>query len=174
MRSCFADSVCGLEGGDISGLTISAFGFKSNNGQLANNTTTYGLTENGTWAVEFSDGSIVKGIAVCNNNIPTVWDTAMDSEDALNMVWGNCSSDALKPGTTFGGNSTGSSCWCKITSFTPNGDSACNVTTALWVNLGDLGSDTMCLGDNTSACAGGCALDFDESTIRHAMFGVSQ
>ena len=184
MRSCFADSVCGLTGSQVSALTYNgsdatAYGYYSHNGQYTANTGIYGLTA-GNWAIRDTNGGIIKGVASCNNTFPTeIFNTVMTAmqnntmteEQIIAATWGSCNSDAIQPGDTFTPTAQGQYCWCKITSFTPSGDSACNVTTSLWIYYNDY--------ENVSNCASDCANDcrdasFDSSDFRRAMFGVKQ
>ncbi len=179
VRQCsFADSVCGLTGSEVTSLTGESYGAKTNNGQ-ASNASQYGLTENGTWAVEFSGGGVLKGIASCNNTTPNTFNTILDGlinetmteEQAYNALWGTCNNDAFKPSGAFDTSSTGSNCWCKMTSWTPSVGSACNVASSSWVFYSSPGSDSDC----ASGCAFYCAyLAHGNNLFRRALFGVSQ
>ena len=182
--SCFASQVCGLTGSAVNGLTYNdedstAYGYNSNNGQYSENASIYGLTSTGTWAVKDTGGGIVKGIASCNSTMPTIMDTimtAMDNgtmseEQAIAAVYGSCASDAIKPGNTFSSSSSGQYCWCKMSSYTPSGGSACNVASPSWVFVGG--------GESASDCAYYCASDCASLVMGgpdflRAVFGVSQ
>ena len=178
VRQCsFASSVCGLTGSEVTSLTGESYGAKTNNGQ-ASNASQYGLTENGTWAVEFSGGGVLKGIASCNNTTPNTFNTILDGlinetmteEQAYNALWGTCNNDTFKPSGAFDTSSTGSNCWCKMTSWTPSVGSACNVASS-WVFYSSPGSDSDC----ASGCAFYCAyLAHGNNLFRRALFGVSQ
>ena len=100
---------------------------------------------NGEWRIIFSYGT-VKGMAKCSDT----------------------SGDYMTAGTP--SNTNGQYCWCAATSYTPNGESACNVVSPLWVLDDDLESASTCAYD----CAYYCALDLVESVnFRHVMFGVA-
>ena len=160
----FANQVCGLTGSGVNGLTYNlngstAYGYNSNNGQNSTNASIYGLTSTGTWAVKDTSGGIVKGIASCNGT------NSLGEYDS-------CESDAIKPGNTFSSSSGGQYCWCKISSYTPSGGSACNVASPSWVFYDDNGSASLCASNCASSCAiGGVVYDLD---FRRALFGVSQ
>ena len=183
--SCFAASVCSLTGSQVNGLTGSDYGYNSHDGQDAENTSTYGLTSTGSWAVEFTNGGVARGIASCNNTDSNTFDTVMTAMQngtmtegqVVNAVYGSCSSDAIKPGNTFSNTSNLNNgdqyCWCKMTSYTPNNGSACNVASPSWVFVIGFhyGSASECADGCASGCAYGIAsLDF----FRRAVFGVSQ
>lgn len=178
----FASQVCSLTGSAVNGLTYNtndstAHGWYSHNGRSKRNESTYGLTAGG-WAVKDTNGGIVKGIASCNNTMPTIYNTVnagmsngtMTSEQAMNTLWGSCESDAIKPGNTFSSSSTGQYCWCKMESYTPSGGSACNIASPSWVFIG---------ADSVSGCAFLCVNDcasyvMNRAGFRRAVFGVAQ
>ena len=178
---CFANQVCSLTGSAVNALTYdgndsTAYGYYSHDGQYKKNESTYGLTAGG-WAVKDTSGGIIKGIASCNSTKPNLWDTVMEEMNngtmtegqAMNTLWGSCESDAINPGNTF--SSSGQYCWCKISSYTPSGGSACNVASPSWVFRGDFGSASFC----ALGCANGCANGvMDNPDFRRAVFGVSQ
>ncbi len=184
VKSCFASQVCSLTGSGVNGLTYNmddstAYGYNSNDGQNSENASIYGLTSTGTWAVKDTSGGIIKGIASCNSTMPTIMETIMTAmgngtmtqEQALAAVYGSCASDAIKPGNnTFSSSSSGQYCWCKMSSYTPSGGSACNVASPSWVfSLGESASN--CAGSCAGICAGGVLYYPD---FRRAVFGVSQ
>ena len=162
-NDCFASQVCSLTGSGVNGLTYNmddstAYGYNSNNGQYSENTSIYGLTSTGTWAVKDTSGGIVKGIASCNS-------TNGGGE------YDSCESDAIKPGNTFSSSSGGRYCWCKISSYTPSGGNVCNVASPSWVFISDNGSASDC----ADYCADDCtAFVMDYADVRRAVFGVSQ
>ena len=173
----FASSVCGLTGNDLNNLPYVDHGYKSIDGERTYNANTYNLTENGTWAVELSNGGIMRGVGICNNTSPTVRDTIMEGlingtmtgEQAQAAVYGSCESDAIQSNIN---NTPGGYCWCKMTSYTPSGESACNLVTSSWVSI--LNTD-----EGAESCAHGCTeacASFNSSSIefRRALFGVSQ
>ena len=179
----FASSVCGLNGSAVNGLTYSNSGYNSHDGQEAENASTYGLTTPGTWAVEFSNGGVIKGTASCNSTNSNTYDTivsamisgTMTEEQVINALWGTCNNDTFKPSNTFDATASGQDsdqyCWCKMESYTPSGESACNIASPSWVLLIDLESASNCANDCADACADGVR-DFDD--FRRAVFGVSQ
>ena len=162
VKSCFASQVCSLTGSAVNGLTYdyddsTTYGFYGHNGQNKQNADIYGLTVGG-WVVKDTSGGIIKGIASCNSTNGA-------------GVYDSCASDAIKPGNTFSSSSSGQYCWCKISSYTPSGGSACNVASPSWVFYYDLESASDC----AASCAFYCATyvmflpDF-----RLAVVGVSQ
>ncbi|MFQ6778349.1 MAG: InlB B-repeat-containing protein, partial [Alphaproteobacteria bacterium] len=118
------------------------------------NTDTYNITEDQSWATEFSYG-VVRGIASCNTTPGTdVWS-------------GNVT---IKPGDTFNQESTGQYCWCKITGYTPTGGTLQDLSaSSSWVIYGvDGGEADGCAGD----CANLCARDLQRNdTFRPALLG---
>ena len=184
----FASSVCGLTGSQVNALTYndsddSIYGFYSHDGQYTQNTSTYGLTSTGTWAVKDTNNGVIRGIASCNSTMPTIMDTVMAAmenetmteEQALNAIWGSCSSDAIKPSNTFSNTSNLNNgdqyCWCKMESYTPNNGSACNVASPSWVFCTDADSVPDCESACTSYCAMMISLYGD--VFRRAVFGVA-
>ena len=179
-RSCFASSVCGLTGSDVNGLVASGYGFKCDStgqyGALAQNASTYGLTADNTWAVEFTDG-IARGIAGCSSIRPSNYDTilaamndeTMDEEQLMNVWWGNCNADTFISASTFSNSSPGQYCWCKMTSYTQSSGGVCNINNSSWVFYFDTDSLDGC----KYGCAGECAELLSEFSIfRRALFGV--
>ena len=160
-NDCFESSVCGLNGNTVNGLTYdrdnSIYGYNSHDGQHTHNTSTYGLTSTGTWAVRDTNGGIIKGTASCN-------DTAVSDPE-----YSYCNNDTFKPGNTFNTSSSGRYCWCKMSSYTPSGGSACNVASPSWVVHYDGESASSC----ASRCAGYCTRNvMADSGFRRAVFGV--
>ena len=183
----FANQVCSLNGSAVNALTYddndsTTFGCYSHDGQNNLNESTYGLTAGG-WAVKDTNGGIIKGVASCNSTKPNLWDTVMEGmsngtmteEQAMNTLWGTCNTDTFKPGNTFTATASGQGsdqyCWCKMTSYTPNNGSACNIASPSWVFLNDGGSASNC----AHYCADDCAHDVVISAFfRRAVFGVGQ
>ena len=157
----FASSVCGLSSSQISGLEISDIGIMSHDGTQQYNANPYGLTT-GTWALEFTNGGVARGIASCNNIKSNIWDTALaalvednDVETFGTLLWGTCNTDTFKPGDTFDNSVDGQYCWCKMTSYTPNNSDACNISSSAWIFLGDYDDPSEC----AYQCAGDCLVD---------------
>ena len=183
----FANQVCSLTGSGVNGLTYNmddsnAYGYYSHNGQDKKNESTYGLTAGG-WTVKDTSGGIIKGIASCNSTKPNLWDTVMEGmsngtmtgEQVINALWGTCNNDTFKPSNTFDATASGQDsdqyCWCKMESYTPSGESACNIASPSWVFGNDLESASSCALDCASVCA-----DYVVYTpgFRRAVFGVGQ
>ena len=182
----FASSVCSLNGSAVNALTYddnddTAYGYYSHDGQNKENESTYGLTAGG-WAVKDTSGGIIKGIASCNSTKPNLWDTVMEGmsnetmteEQAMNALWGTCNTDTFKPGNTFTATASGQGsdqyCWCKISSYTPNNGSVCNVASPSWVFIGDVESASNCADDCAVFCAGHVVTS---PGFRRAVFGVA-
>ena len=178
----FASSVCSLNGSAVNALTYddsdsTRYGYYSHDGQNKENESTYGLTTGG-WAVKDTSGGIIKGIASCNSTMSTIMETtmtAMDNgtmteEQAINTVWGTCNTDTVRPSNTFSSSSSGQYCWCKISSYTPSGGSACNVASPSWVVGNAFGGTAPCAYN----CARHCAAHvLSHAVVRRAVFGVS-
>lgn len=105
--------------------------------------TQYGLNQHGTWAVEFSEGTI-RGRAICSSTDGTFAQTG--SPDETN-------------GTTY------SYCWCAGTSF----NNSCQVETLSWVYHGPIPRST-CVDMCASQCASNV---MNNSSFRQAIFGVA-
>ena len=169
--SCsFASQVCSLNGSAVNGLTFSGYGYKNDSSVAYSvqeyNAGKYGLTTDNSWAAEFTNGAVLKGIASCNSTKPN--EIPME-------YYISCNSDAISPGNTFNSTSTGEYCWCKMTSYTPNNGSACNVADSSWVYYSALIPEANC----GHTCAYNCTLMWDSSqeyrlNFRRAVFGVSQ
>ena len=80
---------------------------------------TYGVTNPGEWAVNFSYG-LVNGDALCSSTEGTDQNTG-------NPVATN-----------------GQHCWCRITSFTPSGGAQCSFSASSWVHVGKHDSYDSC------------------------------
>ena len=182
--SCsFASQVCSLTGSAVNALTYddnddTAYGYYSHDGQYKENESTYGLTAGG-WAVKDTNGGVIKGIASCNSTNSNLWDTVMDGvmteEQAMNTLWGTCNTDTFRPSNTFNATASGQGndqyCWCKMESYTPFGESACNVASPSWVLYWVSEDASEC----AEACVFYCATIVRYSAVfRRAVFGVSQ
>ena len=142
-----ASTLNSLEGNDSGYITDS----RGEYGADSDNADTYGLTADNTWATEFTDGTIIKGIASCNNT---------EGED----------SGVPMQNAQFTTTDTGQYCWCKATSYNPSVGEACDVSVAsLWVFSGAYRSSDDCAYD----CAVSCA-DVVQAyaAFRAGMFGV--
>ena len=203
----FASSVCGLTGSQVTALTFSDatgdpnLGWKGDSshqylpsmgGTYDHNGSKYGLTEDYTWAVEFTNGGVARGIASCNdtrsNSLDSIMEAIMDgtiSDEDFEQaymgalaLYGNCSSDVFKSSGTFNQGSTGGQkCWCKMTSYTPSGGSACNIASSSWVYIADADMYTWhegCEGDCVYYCAYMFSSNDSASVYRAAIWGVAQ
>ena len=156
-----SSSVCGLNIDAIDNLEVAQTGAHSNDGVYTYNSSNYGLTSPGTWAVEFTNGDVVRGIASCNTTVSNtlytlgaaVTNETMTMDQAYNALWRTCDTDALQPSNTFSASDTGTQCWCKMTSYTPNSGSACDISSPAWVYLLDTSNN------GSSFCAEYC-VDF--------------
>ena len=170
----FASSVCGLSRSVINSLEEVDAGYKSYDGTFDSKTTEYGLTSVGEWAATLSNGGMIRGISSCNNTTPNVWEEALHGmisiswEEATELLWGSCNGDGIKPNNTpFSSSVTGPNCWCKITSYTPSGGTACNVSTAAWVFMPwDISEESDC----ASLCAPNCTVLSSDPHIPEALF----
>ncbi len=193
VRSCFNNFSCGLDRNFANTTPVSEdYGFISNDGTYRGITddghyTTvsnpYGLTENGTWVVRFNSGT-VKGESMCNNVRSNTWEDTIagamngtisitTEEELIQLVYGSCSSDAIKPNDAFTNASSGQYCWCKMTSWTPTGGDTCSVSSGAWVVVYMEGGY-----DNAADCRGHCAadcadiVDEGQGLFRIAVFGA--
>ena len=178
----FASSVCGLNGSDLDGLTSQGYGYARLNANAGDNESTYGLTTgSGQWAVSFTNGGIVRGIASCSSTGSTAFDTVigafangtMTMEQVIAAVYGSCASDAIKPGNTFSSSSSGQYCWCKVDSYTPSGGQQCNIQTSFsWIFTVERSDASNC----ATQCAQDCAVSVvqDLLNFRRILFGVDR
>ena len=175
VQPCLNDYACGLSSSltATDGGTIGYYNY--NQSEYSNqNVSTYSLSS-GEWATSFSHGT-VKGLAACSNTGANVYDNSvyksLPSEGAQeDAVWAACDSDAFKPSNTFSSsNSSGSHCWCKVTSYTATGGSACSAGSQ-WVLAQTWESGA---AHCPSQCAKVCAEAVrDRSVFRTALFGTT-
>jgi len=115
--------------------------YRTNSGNSMN-ASTYGVTQNGTWVVDYGNGKRIRGKSQCSMR---AGDTHTWDNDTYNTISSNFTptlSDA-----------SGEYCYCQLDGYTTNGDNWGNMTalSAPWVfstDLSDYGS---------SVCANGCA-----------------
>jgi len=191
-NACFVGPVCGLTSSLVA-TDGTAYGFRNDStgeyGANSSNDTTYGLTSDQTWAVEFSHG-IVRGTASCNNNPGgdlSVLDAQYEQieaqleagtiteEEAEAQVMALDSQIFTLPGMcqptgTFSSSSTGQYCWCHAESYTPTGGSSCNVSSLAWVFYTGYESADDCANSCAFNCASNVRID---SPFRAAVFGVA-
>ena len=108
-------------------------------GRTVVNSATYGLTENGTFAVEYNDKGIIKGRARCSYQRGTNNNSNPDDITKLDQL----------PDTT------GTYCWCLVDEYTPIGGSPMSLS-GPWVFLNDLGTEDDCEGPYSLNCAWQC------------------
>ena len=66
-------------------------------------------------------------------NLALAVDTGrMTESQAYDALWGT-NGYGIYPSSSFNTSSSGSDCWCRVTSYTPNGGSACSTTNSAWV-----------------------------------------
>jgi len=139
-----------------------AYGYLSNTGEDSYNTSTYGITHNGEFVVDYGNKGKVHGYARCS------------SRSATNSWVGSNGDYVLQSdGTTATlPDSTGQYCYCQLDGYTANGSQTTIALSAPWVFRADLDGAMDCAYD----CAFGCAtsLSFDSSnlTFRAAVFGA--
>jgi len=129
------------------------------------------FTAPGQWAAILSYGTI-RGIASCNDTVPSGYVSIMSAEAALEEQFyngslseeeamsqyqaleeslfeymGSC--DVVRPSNTFSSSSSGRYCWCKITDYTPTGGNQYTFQSSSWVFIYDMFTE--------SGCAEGCA-----------------
>ena len=110
--------------------------------------TSYGLTESGTFAVEYDGKGILKGRARCSYQSGTS---------------SNSDPDAITKVTTLS-DSTGTYCWCLVDEYTPVGGSPMSLT-GPWVYRNDMGTEDDCEGPYAMACAWQCRGGFLNATV---------
>jgi len=121
---------------------------------IQENTTKFGLTQEQTWAIYFSYGT-VKGDASCNN------------------VGGDRFS--TRPANTFNRSDSGQYCWCRMTSFTPENGTQCNPADSSWVLMWDLHQADNCSWYCSQDCAMMGAMEvLSGSGYRPVLYGLSQ
>ena len=120
-----------------------AYGSKSPDGSQNYNIVPYDITESGQWGVSWANGDKVMGQGFCSS-------TTGESQGQVGT-----------PDT----NSTGQSCWCKLTNYTANGSNSCDLQSSSWIfAYTGPGCDT--------ACASDCAYYVkSHSNFRTAIFG---
>ena len=105
--------------GNVGGL---GYGYISNDGSSKDNDSTYGLTQNGTFVVDYGDGKKISGKAQCSSQSGTNND----------WTWTNPTISSTLP------DSSGQYCYCQLDGYTTNGDNWGNMTalSAPWVFFG--------------------------------------
>ena len=135
---------------------------------LSDNASTYGVTQNMTWVVDYGNGKRIRGKAQCSSR-------------GVSSPWTNSSS------YTFGSDhfastlpdARGEYCYCQLDGYTTNGDNWGNMTalSAPWVfyyDLSDFGASA-CADACAQLCANGLWSDYaDNLAFRAAMFNSVQ
>ncbi len=127
--------------GTVAGGTSNSnkYGYISNNGNLRANASTYELTENGTFALEYANNKgMIKGRAQCSRQVP-----ANKWYNDANRTFSNDHFVSTLP------DSTGPYCWCTLDEYTPV-DGAPMSLSGPWVFANDYGSASNC----ADYCAG--------------------
>ena len=107
------------------------------------------ITKNGDWCVPF-DEYVVNGTSTCVSDYNNEVRAQKATNQGLSAV-----------------QSSGKYCYCKMTSWTPNGGTQQSAASS-WVFTFDFSSDASC----ADSCASGCAIDVkDDSVSRRAVFG---
>ncbi len=186
LQNCWNNYTCGMNSGMVgtaptwdaqhvrwkplngnSGLTMQRVFGTENSSDL----------NNGELAISFDHGT-VKAVVSCNATVPDAWSVVaqgisqgtMSDAEAIGVLTA-CSyeNDVTRPTNTFTSGATGSTCWVKMTSYTPTGGSQCNMSSAKWALVSN--------GyDSTESCAKECApfaakLISNYSSYRRALFG---
>lgn len=110
---------------------------------------TSGMTA-GTFRLQYKDGTKIFGRASCNST--------------------NASEFGVQPYATFTSSSSGVNCWCNMTGYQLNGQSAVTVNDSKWVYVHTFDVANKC----SYTCANGCSrvlLLSDEETYENALFG---
>ena len=141
------------------------------------NTAQYDLTEDNTWALQFTEG-VLKGRAICTNIPPSGVETIMTDinngtiteEEGISMLYGN-NGGGIVPYDTFSNSSTGKSCWCAVTDF----GNSCHVVSPSWVFLTEEETSIRCANYCAAYCMEACGGDVnDVPGFRQAIFGVTE
>ena len=127
---------------------------------------TYGLTEDLTWAVQFSYGRVY-GEASCNSTTGTACSTTNWSTSTFTYT---IYPENIKSSNTFEKSTNGGSCWCHATGFMVPGEAIQNVEPAPWVFQYNWSVNT-CI----HYCPLYCAKYIEKtSTFRQASYGIAQ
>ena len=123
----------------------SSYGYK-NGGSTgdSSNTSEYGLTEDYTWGVTWSNGDKVVGEALCSQTSGTRLNTGTPDET---------------------GSGDTKYCWCKATHYTANNAQQCSLSSPAWV----FSRDRLLAANCATRCADDCAYDVQASS-RVAIF----
>jgi len=117
------------------------YGYASNNGGRFSHAIEYGLTQNGTWVVDYGNGKRIRGKSQCSTQVG----------DNNNRTWTNPTISSTLP------DASGTYCYCQLDGYTTNGDNWGNMTalSAPWVfnqDFGLFGDAFYCATQCASAC----------------------
>ena len=140
-------------------------GYIGNNGVVdyGNTASAYGMTQNGTWVVDYGNGKRIRGKSQCS--------TRAGTNPWTNRTYNTISSNF----TSTLPDASGEYCYCQLDGYTTNGDNWGNMTalSAPWVygdDYSEFGAD-LC----AAACAERCALALrDIAAFRAAVFNSVQ
>ena len=118
--------------------------FVTGKGVASADAATYGLTENNTWVVRFSNG-VLKGRALCSST----------GASTLGIVGNPDESDGQN------------NCWCRATDF----GNTCHVQVSNWVFYDRYYSKNDCMSSCVNQCINRVKWNID---FRQAIFGVTQ
>jgi len=147
----------------IMGMSEATDNASSNpNGMVSGNPSTYGVTQDGTWVVDYGNGKRIRGKSQCS------------TRGVANIWYDNNYTFESDHFTTTLPDASGDYCYCQLDGYTTNGDNWGNMTalSAPWVFDYDL-SD---IGDCEFICANVCAqgLSADGGAFRAAVFNSVQ
>ena len=145
------------------------YGYISNDGRDFNSTSTYGLTQDGTWVVDYGNGKRIRGKSQCSTRgVATIWYNNNNTFESDHF-------------TTTLSDASGQYCYCQLDGYTTNGDNWGNMTalSAPWVflydYLGVYGYEFGCDDKCAISCAGSLFSDNANALVfRAAMFNSVQ
>lgn len=124
-----ADLTCGLNSIDLD-ITCRNWGYRAVDGSSQQDSSVYGLTENGQWGISCSYGKVI-GEARCSSS------------------YGKDSGTIGNPSTN-----TGGYCWCRVTQYIPNNRAACYFSSSAWAFHSSKGSYSTCAKNCGTNCPG--------------------
>ena len=138
--------------GDVRGV---GYGYISNDGIDRNNENTYGLTQNGTFVVDYGDGKKISGKTQCSTQSGT----------NNGRTWTDPTISSTLP------DSSGQYCWCQLDGYTTTGDTMQSLS-APWVFYYDDDYTELCEGECAAYCANALRNTSSGSlNFRAAVFG---
>ena len=138
--------------------------YRNPDGMGYDNASAYGMTQNGTWVVDYGNGKRIRGKSQCSTQ-------AGDNND---YTWTNPTISSTLP------DASGEYCYCQLDGYTTNGDNWGNMTalSAPWVfsyDFSEFGDASICANGCAEACVNGLS-GADEYTLpfRAAVFNSVQ